>query len=121
MHDFFEQGIIDESKFETLKSFNDDTFLCEMIDTFINQNNIYLVELEQEVKGEDFEAVRKVLHKMQGSASTIGAKKVLIEILKLRAFAKSGDLKNLKKFKDGLHQSLKLTVQALSELKLVSN
>ncbi len=121
MEKAFAAGIIDANKYQSLQDFNDDTFVVEMVETFIQQNEIYVEELEQAVANSDFEAIRKVLHKMQGSASTVGAKVMTSEIMKLRAFAKSADIKNINKFKERLYKAVDTTKTALLELSSMPN
>ena len=117
MHDIYKGGIIDKDIFIQLTEFNDKAFFKEMIEVFSKQNEIYLQELNSAINKKDTQAVKSVLHKMQGGANAIGAIKMNADIVKVRAFIKLNNQKNLLKFTKQLETSFLETKEELNKLK----
>lgn len=117
MHDLYKEGIIDKDIFSQLTEFDDSSFLKEMTDIFMKQNEIYLEELNAAIAKTDDKEARDVLHKMQGGANAIGAVKMIADISKVRAFVKIGDQGKLQKVTKQLESTFIETKEELNKLR----
>ncbi|KAK8630511.1 hypothetical protein V6N13_079302 [Hibiscus sabdariffa] len=124
---FFDEGILDQqfSQLEQLEEKGNPSFLEQVFTMYFNDSTRVLATVEQAMRDTDsldIGEVDHVLHKFKGSTASVGASKVLNEIINARKLLGEGDLQGaevafqeLRKEYDNLKAKLEHYFQQLKE------
>ncbi|XP_052182055.1 histidine-containing phosphotransfer protein 4-like [Diospyros lotus] len=108
----FDEGFLGE-KFDELRELQDDDFVEEIVTVFFAESAQSIQKIEKEcveITPIDFSKLNTYLHKIKGSCSSIGAKKVLNECLQFRVYCNAG-------YEEGCKIALQHLKKELSTLK----
>ncbi|KAE8660794.1 Phosphatase 2C family protein isoform 1 [Hibiscus syriacus] len=95
---FFDEGILDEqfTELEQLEEKGNPSFLQQVFTMYFNDSTTVLDTVEQALGEIDVVKLEHVLHKFKGSSASVGAKKVVNEIIKTRRLLGEGNLEGAK-------------------------
>lgn len=93
------------------------SFIKEIVTIFLEQNPIEIIELEQAIKLENYNAIRSIAHKMKTSVGFIGLEQLLNPLDQIETLAiENSNITNIKPLFDHIKTSCQEAICELTEL-----